>query len=185
MTWTKSNSVTEQQHRESPWYILMMTSKVFFHSPVEFLMNVLRPLLVLHSAKLSHIRVCGPEPQSVQAGLSLVCFPDVLPVLSNPAVGGSALVLLFPCSWDHTLDGFLKIMPFIFMACVSLVYTSTAWAVSLSYLVWPLSWSCLSWVLSTPQLTLVPSMWAPLILASSFLLHRGASSACILGPIWF
>lgn len=60
-------------------------------------MNVLRPLLVLHSAKLSHIRVCGPEPQSVQAGPSLVWFPDVLPALLKSSCRRVCPSVSFPC----------------------------------------------------------------------------------------
>lgn len=128
MMWLELNqTLSLNNSTESPWYILMMTSNVFFHSPVEFLMNVLRPRLVLHSAKLFHIRVCGPEPQSVQAGPSLVWFPDVL-----PAVGGSALLLLFhfhglSCVYVYSLScepQLSCLTSFMIMSLMSAFYTS-------------------------------------------------------------
>lgn len=101
-----------------------MTSSVFFHSPVELLMNVLRPLLVLHSAKLSHIRVCGPEPQSVQAGPSLVWFPDVLPALLKSSCGRVCLLFHFHVYSLSCKPPLSCLTSFMMMSLMSAFYTS-------------------------------------------------------------
>lgn len=89
--------------------------------------------LVLHSAKLSHIRVCGPEPQSVHAGPSLVWFPDVLPALLKSSCGWVCpaavsfswpVFLLCICLQPELWASVILFDLFLMMSLISAFYTS-------------------------------------------------------------